>query len=250
MLNFDYLDVLIETFSNKKDTFEIKSQTGDKTFIFKTLKNNESVDDWVPAVMEHIAASSKSTGAITKQSCKQDVISESDFTDLAQTGDILLFRSNTQAGAITRKLTKSHFDHVAMVVRLDQDRAQTVCYIEAVSGGVHRCSWAGLEGKVGPGKLYEKVCWRSVVFNRGSEMTEKLEVLLNEIEGHSYALGYLKLKTRMSTALTADEANSLIASDRTFFCSELVAKSFKCLGVIEDDLISCTTYHPVHFSKR
>ena len=27
----------------------------------------------------------------------------------------------------------------------------------------------------------------------------------------------------------------LIAADRTFFCSELVAKAFKILGIMEDD---------------
>ena len=42
--------------------------------------------------------------------------------------------------------------------------------------------------------------------------------------------------------------NKLIEDDRTFFCSELAAKSFKFLGIIEDDDISCAQYYPHHFS--
>jgi hypothetical protein len=30
-----------------------------------------------------------------------------------------------------------------------------------------------------------------------------------------------------------------VEEDRTFFCSELIAKAFKVLGVIEDDEKSC-----------
>ena len=46
-----------------------------------------------------------------------DLIEDKDFLDAADTGDILLFRSNTQAGSLTRAATNSHFDHVAMVIR-------------------------------------------------------------------------------------------------------------------------------------
>lgn len=41
-------------------------------------------------------------------------------------------------------------------------------------------------------------------------------------------------------AKKASSKNELIAEDRTFFCSELVAKAFKILGIIEDDDMSCT----------
>jgi uncharacterized protein YycO len=41
-----------------------------------------------------------------------------------------------------------------------------------------------------------------------------------------------------------------LATDRTFFCSELIAKAFKVLGIIENDTISCANYYPVHFSKQ
>ena len=36
--------------------------------------------------------------------------------------------------------------------------------------------------------------------------------------------------------------------NRTFFCSELVAKAFKTLNIIENDDTSCTLFYPGHFS--
>ena len=75
-------------------------------------------------------------------------------------------------------------------------------------------------------------------------MKTKLDVLLNQIKGLGYNLSLSKLRNRTSV----NDSND-IPSDRTFFCSELVAKSFKCLGVIENDEKSCSQYHPVHFSQ-
>ena len=38
-------------------------------------------------------------------------------------------------------------------------------------------------------------------------------------------------------------------NDRTFFCSELVAKAYKYLKVIEDDKTSCSLFYPCHFTS-
>ena len=40
----------------------------------------------------------------------------------------------------------------------------------------------------------------------------------------------------------------MIDEKRSFFCSELVAKAFKVLGVIENDDTNCASYFPHHFS--
>ena len=42
----------------------------------------------------------------------------------------------------------------------------------------------------------------------------------------------------------------LFEDDRTFFCSELIAKAFKVIGVIQNDETSCTRFYPKHFSKE
>jgi len=43
-------------------------------------------------------------------------------------------------------------------------------------------------------------------------------------------------------------STKLIEDDRTFFCSELVAKAFKFLGIMVDDDVSCALFYPHHFS--
>ena len=45
---------------------------------------------------------------------------------------------------------------------------------------------------------------------------------------------------RSKTLRPSDDTERLIHEDRSFFCSELVAKAFKLLGVIQDDDTSCT----------
>jgi len=37
-----------------------------------------------------------------------------------------------------------------------------------------------------------------------------------------------------------NEQDLFLEKDRTFFCSELLAKTFKILGIIEDDGKSCS----------
>lgn len=37
-------------------------------------------------------------------------------------------------------------------------------------------------------------------------------------------------------------------AERTFFCSELVAKCFKILGIMVDDDTPCSKFYPHHFT--
>lgn len=52
-----------------------------------------------------------------------------------------------------------------------------------------------------------------------------------------------------NTNLQIQKPGRLIQDDRTFFCSELVAKAFKTLALIEDDETSCTKFYPSHFTS-
>jgi len=59
-----------------------------------------------------------------------------------------------------------------------------------------------------------------------------------------------KLNRRKTVNLNKQKGieRELIDKDRTFFCSELVAKAFKVLGIIEDNDIACSQVMPHHFS--
>lgn len=81
-------------------------------------------------------------------------------------------------------------------------------------------------------------------------MIDVLDTFLREALGLSYGLSGGKLMKQKTTIKSTTDENELIDADRTFFCSELVAKAFKLLGIIENDETSCTQFLPHHFSSR
>lgn len=179
-----------------------------------------------------------------------DNMSESQFKEIADTGDILLFRGTHAGGLLTRTVTASHFDHVAMVLKFANDPNE-VFMVEATGNmGVSLNRWDYLREHVGAGKFYEKLVFRHVNFDRGDKFVDKLEKFLSEAVGLKYGLNAGKLSRQKTQHLKSTDTNEMIAEDRTFFCSELLAKAFKCLGIIEDNEINCARFYPHNFGSR
>jgi hypothetical protein len=81
-------------------------------------------------------------------------MSEQQFKQSAETGDLLLFRGNRMATGITRALTFSEFDHVGIIIRAD-GIPDDVHIIEATGGpGVCYNRWNNLRKHVGKEKFY------------------------------------------------------------------------------------------------
>jgi hypothetical protein len=174
-------------------------------------------------------------------------MSSSQFCAAADTGDLLLFRGTVAGALITRTVTGGYFDHVAMVLKFETDPSEVYLVEATGSQGVSLNKWSILRHHVGPGKHYEKVIYRHVNFDRGEKMVQNLEKFLSEAVGQNYGLnGVLRMKTQR----IAEDDDRLIHEDRSFFCSELVAKAFKLLGIIEDNETSCTQFWPLHFSSK
>lgn len=182
-------------------------------------------------------------------------MSESQFKAQADTGDILLFHGSMALTKLTRTVTNSYFDHVAMVLKFETEPDE-IFLVEAVGGlGVTLNRWSFLRDSIGYGKFYKRMIFRHVNFDRGEKMVDNLEKLLSEAVGKKYGISSNKLtraKTRkiVDDVDGAEEQKNLIADDRTFFCSELVAKAFKLLYIIEDDERSCASFYPSHFSAK
>lgn len=85
--------------------------------------------------------------------------------DQAETGDILLFRGNKAITALTRAMTYSHFDHVAVVIRFFE-QPKELFYLEAVSNGVCIKRWSSLRNIIGPNHHYAQLVFRHVEFDR------------------------------------------------------------------------------------
>ena len=150
-----------------------------------------------------------------------------------------MFKSSHPITAVTRIATWSEFDHVALVLKFSTDPNE-VYFIESVSGvGVRLNAWTGLRTNIGHNKFYQKCVFRHVVFDRSFENLNRLQKLLKEALGHQYALG-LNTMLRRSTVSPFLQP---IQKERTFFCSELVARAFKEAGIISNDK-SSTSFYP------
>ena len=178
-------------------------------------------------------------------------MSESQFKEQADTGDILLFRGSAAVTKITRAVSRSYFDHVAMVLKFETDPDEVYLVESTGNLGVSLNKWSFLREHVGEGKFYKKMILRHIDFDRGDSMVDSLEKFLSEAVGKKYGLGgLLKQKTIKHTKDSDFGKSEMISEDRSFFCSELVAKAFKCLKIIEDDETSCTQFYPGTFSSK
>lgn len=89
--------------------------------------------------------------------------------------------------------------------------------------------------------LYSRLVYRHLEVERTEEMLTILESFINEVKGKPYRITASKLFTR--------GVNTDPGSEKTFFCSELVAAAYKRLGYLTPDLASCK-YWPGNFSDE
>ena len=84
--------------------------------------------------------------------------------------------------------------------------------------------------------LYNQIFVRKLVCNRDKDFYDKFEEFLDQVQGNTYQLNLSKIlfgsKSRKDSAINADLEN------RKFFCSELVAKGYKELGLLKTEKAS------------
>lgn len=96
---------------------------------------------------------------------KCDRINEETFLKEADSGDILLFTGKTLSSKMTRKLTHSAYDHVAMILTFTDD--DDIYILEATSDGVHVVSWSDMRRF--KDRIYSKIVWRKLYSDRNDE---------------------------------------------------------------------------------
>ena len=128
-------------------------------------------------------------------------------------------------------MVQSHFDHVGLLLRFG-DAINDLYILEAVGEyGVRLTSWLCARQFVG--SFFEKIAFRKLFVQMTQEKMMALDAFRRNTCGKEYALNLKKIFTAKSEALSlSKQAN--ISADRQFFCSELVAKAFKVLGVLKD----------------
>ena len=245
--NFDFMTVDIKVSNDYPNEFRLTILGNDRNFDFRA-KDEQTAKKWIYEIKNHIKSSNGHSTQLrvdVKEPWRFDMLSENQFLESADTGDILLFKGSKAVQKTIRTLTNSRFDHVAMILKFDGEPNE-VYFVEATGNmGVALNKWEYLRDHIGNGKFYSTVAFRHVNFKRDNNMCDNLEKLLDEAIGRNYGMNPSKLM-RSKTIKSRD--NTLIAEDRTFFCSELVAKAFKILGVLKDDDTSCTQFYPHHFT--
>ena len=78
-------------------------------------------------------------------------IDEANFMAKADTGDILLFRTNRSISKMARGITNSHFDHVAMVLKFENLPGEVYLIEATANTGVALNRWTFLRAYVGDG---------------------------------------------------------------------------------------------------
>ena len=136
------------------------------------------MNEWIWTIDKHIESSDgfkfKRSGDSLIEPWKFDNITERKFVLQADTGDILLFKGSKAATAITRTVTWSDFDHVAMVMKFGGDPNE-VYFIEAVgNSGVSLNRWSFTRKHVGPNKFYEFIVFRHIDFDRNNDKIKEL----------------------------------------------------------------------------
>lgn len=141
----------------------------------------------------------------------------------ADSGDILLFTGVTFSAKMTRKLTHSQYDHVAMVLTFCED--DDIYLLEATADGVHITNWKDMKRYMD--RLYSKVVWRRLYAERDENFCEILETFIDAVQDKKYNISVAKLLKRFSImpgSFKSDAPKVKIEKNRTFFCSELIAK--------------------------
>jgi hypothetical protein len=121
--------------------------------------------------------------------------------------------------------------------------------LEAVGDrGVRMTSWLNLRTELYIGGFFEKIVTRKLIYEMTSERLNDLDDFRRATVGHSYGLSPKKLFFNQKST---GNLRGQIEQDRQFFCSELIAKAFKVLGVMKNpEQKSSANYYPGSFASK
>lgn len=216
--------------------FRVCPVGSDRAFVLRAQCREEG-EAWLAVLANHIACADAEASVLPSQLgtlgrrhwWKVKRVTPEKFVHIAQTGDVLLFRSEGTAPMIIRAASGGHFDHVALILKLHDG---TLALLEATGNlGVGVCTWTEFVENSWQ-NLYPEIAIRRVRFQRTAERLSALEAWCFAVNGKPYSLTISKLRQRESVSSGA------VSESNSFFCSELVAEALKVLGVLPRGLSS------------
>jgi hypothetical protein len=94
--------------------------------------------------------------------------------------------------------------------------------------------------------LYQKITIRKLEYLKKADVQRELLSFVKKNLGKNYEINFKKLVT-MESDVNWDMINKEKEQERGYFCSELVAKAFKNVGLLDEKKSSCR-YWPVDFA--
>jgi hypothetical protein len=235
------LDMVSLDLSIKNNTLVIKPLGCKRKFKLKA-EDPDEIRSWAIALNLHMAASEGIKTIHTmiskkKKFWKFDRISEAQFISQATTGDLLLFRAKSVASKLQRMVTKADYDHVALILKYASGR---IGLLEATGlDGVNIVMWDTFM-RYEWHKLYSRLIYRKLDVERTPNFLIDLEEFIKEVKGKRYRISAGKIMGR--------KADRPPATEKGFFCSELVAAAYKRVGLLPQDIPS-SKYWPGDFAE-
>ncbi|GAB5369137.1 hypothetical protein AAMO2058_001379700 [Amorphochlora amoebiformis] len=229
----------------KKDGFRFKVTTGNRKFDFKCFSEKDC-DDWVnniSAELKTVRIETPPRGKFWKLEIKDArlndlrTITYKEVLRNVTTGDILLFQTKGIGPSIIRRATHSPYDHVGLFVRkrgllgVLESLGEPGVLVSRFRAFLEQ-NWLHQYTHLVVRKLKPKLTKSALI---------ELAKFCKGVEGKKYSLTPAKLLRRESTMAFDDK-------DRTYFCSELVAKALKHLELLREDCPS-TEYVPGSFGE-
>lgn len=240
VLNFGFLSFFITA---KKNKYEIIINILSENNIIIRLKspnNNNEIFIRLLILLTHISHISKGNLSNTfsislrKNFLTTYYISEAEFTFRAKTGDILLFKGFETQAACQRCVTKSKYDHVALLYK---KRGCLYVYESTSTDGCIRRLWREFIVYFWY-LLYEKITYRELRINNEKDkdtiinyITTKAEEFYTETKGKEYELNLGDIACGSKTIEDKRKKN-----EKGYTCSSLVAGAYRSMGVINSSI--------------
>ncbi|KAL4500404.1 hypothetical protein ABPG72_003355 [Tetrahymena utriculariae] len=217
----------------------------EKTFTFKSDDPAQPIEKWYNEIVNHIVQSQGYKNNLrleAKRFWRDDRISQKEFIEQADTGDLILFRGKSIEARLQRAFTGSDFDHVALVLKYS---TSDLFVMEALGGKIGKVilfRW-NLFQKNRWYEFYDKIVYRKLNMNRTNQALTNLEKFIQYALNKKYKFTLGKIMRKKTSHKEESDQNE----DRTFFCSELIAACYKKLAILKEET-ACSSYLPGHFS--
>ncbi|CAI2366371.1 unnamed protein product [Moneuplotes crassus] len=251
IVDFDKVDTTVVLDDKDDKAFKITMRGQEKEIILKA-SSEEQAAKWVEKMEKMIKKSKgrkKELTMLQPKFWKEEYLDVDEFKELADNGDLLLFKSQTFGTKFQRVVTRSEYDHVGMIVLCETDKdVNTIFLLEAVcDDGVRLVEFLPNLDKYFD--AYPKIVYRPLQgIERDEKLLTDLDDYLEEVLGKKYNISLTKLM-RKTMAPRNTLGKFTEKEDRTFQCAELVAKMYKVLGILGPTSHSCQ-YMPVHFTDK